>query len=264
MGFRPNYFTCIAHLYLYYILLVPHTYASYIRHWCIFSHYEIQYKSFSISNMVSESLLWPFLSSLVFISVTPFFFNIASAITTIIAAFHHWTSDVIQPHPWVPDLQPPSLRSFTLHRPLSLASPLQTLPRLRFWSYHRDPFTSIYKTMKASTPSETACAPTRCSKFLYGWSRAPCAVTCLHAPPRASELRHAPPRAATRMHALVFSCWRLHLPRHLLMSSLTRPLTCVDFDRWLFLNVDFFRPGSSYPVFRVDFIFAVCFCILCL
>ena len=32
MGFRPNYFTCIAHLYLYYTLLVPHTYASYIRH----------------------------------------------------------------------------------------------------------------------------------------------------------------------------------------------------------------------------------------
>ena len=50
MGFRPNYFTCTAHLYLYCTLLVPHTYASYIRHWCIFSHYEIQYKSFRISN----------------------------------------------------------------------------------------------------------------------------------------------------------------------------------------------------------------------
>ena len=32
MGFKPNCFTCIAHLYLYYTLLVPHTYASYIRH----------------------------------------------------------------------------------------------------------------------------------------------------------------------------------------------------------------------------------------
>ena len=32
MGSRPNYFTCTAHLYLYYTLLVPHTYASYIRH----------------------------------------------------------------------------------------------------------------------------------------------------------------------------------------------------------------------------------------
>ena len=38
MGFRSSYFTCIAHLYLYYTLLVLHTYASYIRHWCIFSH----------------------------------------------------------------------------------------------------------------------------------------------------------------------------------------------------------------------------------
>ena len=32
MGFRPNCFTCTAHLYLYCTLLVPHTYASYIRH----------------------------------------------------------------------------------------------------------------------------------------------------------------------------------------------------------------------------------------
>ena len=30
--FRPNYFTCTAHLYLYCTLLVSHTYASYIRH----------------------------------------------------------------------------------------------------------------------------------------------------------------------------------------------------------------------------------------
>ena len=55
--FRPNYFTCTAHLYLYCTFLVPHTYASYIRHWCIFSHEEVQYKSSSISNMVSKPLL---------------------------------------------------------------------------------------------------------------------------------------------------------------------------------------------------------------
>ena len=94
MGFRPNCFTCIAHLY--YTLLVPHTYASYIRHWCIFFHWKNRIQSFSISNMVLELLLWPFLSSPVFISVT-FFFNIAFAITTIAAAFCSWTSDVIQP-----------------------------------------------------------------------------------------------------------------------------------------------------------------------
>ena len=36
MGFKPSYFTCIVYLYLYYTLyytlLVPHTYASNIRH----------------------------------------------------------------------------------------------------------------------------------------------------------------------------------------------------------------------------------------
>ena len=131
MGFRLSYFTCIAHLYLYYTLLVPHTYASYIRHWCIFSHYEIQYKSSNISNMVSEPLLWPFLSSLVFISVTPFSTSLPPsqqppqpfAVEPPTSSSHR---------PWVPDLQPPSLRSFTLHRPLPFVSPLQTLLWLRF------------------------------------------------------------------------------------------------------------------------------------
>ena len=69
MGFRPSYFTCIAQLYLYYTLLVPYTYASYIRYWCIFFHYKIQYKSSSISNMVSEPSLWIFLGSSVFIGI---------------------------------------------------------------------------------------------------------------------------------------------------------------------------------------------------
>ena len=184
MGLRPNYFTCIAHLYLYYTLLVPHTYTSYIRHWCIFSHQEIQYKSSSISNMVSESLLWPFLSSLVFIRVTHFFFTSLPPSQQPPQPFAVEPPTSSNRRPWVPDLQPPSLRSFTLHRPLPLASPLQTLLRLRFWSYHRDRLAPIYKTVKASTPLETARAPTRRSKFLYGWSRA-------------SRLCHVPS----------FSCW---------------------------------------------------------
>ena len=47
--------------------------------------------------MVSEPLLWPFLSSLVFISVTSFLLLNVSAITTVAAASCCWTSDVIQP-----------------------------------------------------------------------------------------------------------------------------------------------------------------------
>ena len=193
MGFRPSYFTCIAHLYLYlyYTLLVPHTYTSYIKHWCIFSHYKIQYKSSSIYNMVLEPLLWPFLSNLVFISVTPFS-------TSLPPSQQPPQPFAIEPptspshRPWVPDLQSPSLRSFTLHKPLPFVSPLQTLLRLRFWRYHRDRLTPIHKIVKASTPSETARAPTRRSKFLYGWSRAP----------RAVSSDHAFPHAITRPHAL--------------------------------------------------------------
>ena len=47
--------------------------------------------------MVSEPLLWPFLSSLVFISVTSFLSLNASAITIAAAASCRWTSDFIQP-----------------------------------------------------------------------------------------------------------------------------------------------------------------------
>ena len=134
-------------------------------------------------------------------------------------------------HPWVPDLQPSSLRSFTLHRPLPLTSPLQKLLRLRFWRYHRDCLALIYKTVKASTPSETARAPTRRLKFLYSWSRATRVVTRLQAPPRATTRFHAP-ACTSFLPADVSPRWH-HLPCHLLTSSLTRPLTCVDFSSGL-------------------------------
>ena len=89
------------------------------------------------------------------------------------------------------------------------------------------------------------------------------------------------PRACT---CQVFACWRQpqvtsSLPRHLLTSLAQSADVIVDKEvdnvdqtvdlrwlwpltflhGWLFLN-----PGSSCPVFHVDFIFTVCFCILCL
>ena len=64
MGFRPTLFTCIAHLYLYYTLLVPHTYASYIKALMYILCLWNTIQSSSISNIVSESLLWPFLAVL--------------------------------------------------------------------------------------------------------------------------------------------------------------------------------------------------------
>ena len=189
MGFRPSYFTCIAHLYLYYSLLVPHTYASYISHWCIFSHYEIQYKSSSISNMVSEPLLWHFLNNLVFISVTPF-------PTSLLPSQQPLQPFAVEPptspnrRSWIPDLQPPSLRSFTLHKPLPFASPLQTLLRLRFWRYHRNRLAPIYKSWKPQRRRRPYAPPRAAQSF--------CTVDhALHAPSRTSRLRHAPS----------FSCW---------------------------------------------------------
>ena len=122
------------------------------------------------------------------------------------------------------------------------------------------------------------------------------AATRPHAPPENSaqdlmrSTRHQDsPRASTHFHALsrarfllltsalVTSSLPHHLltslPRHLLTSSLTRTLTrlltSVDFDLQLTLIIDFLpeltfcSPGAPYLVFRVDFIFAVYFCIFC-
>ena len=162
MGFRPN---CFLYLYITLVLVLHLTCTA---HLCLI-YKALMYilslrntiQSSSISNMVSEPLLWSFLSSLVFISVTHFSFS-----TSLPPSQPPPQPFAIEPptsssrRPWVPDLQLPLLRSFTLHRPLPLTSPLQTLLRLRFWSYHRDRLAPIYKTVKDSTSSETAHAPT--------------------------------------------------------------------------------------------------------
>ena len=118
-------------------------------------------------------------------------------------------------------------------------------------------------------------AVTRRQKILHKISRTPCASTRRQDPPRASTRPHALSRARFLLltSALVMSSLPRHLltslPRHLLTSSLTRTLTSVDFDLQLTLIIDFLleltfcSPGAPYPVFRVDFIFAVYFCIFC-
>ena len=270
-------------MYLYYILLVPHTYASYIKALMYILWLWNTIQSSSISNMVSEPLLWPFLSNLVFISVTPFSTSLSSSQQPPQPfAVEPPTSSSCWP--WVPDLQPPSLRNFTLHRPLPFASLLQILLRIQLWRYHRDRLALIYTLVKASTPSETTRAPTHCSKALFRWS---CTRRAFHAPLHIWVLSHAPPRAVTSGHASSRALTRLNLLvdvihisprlhycwRHLLASAadiifwlwgLTVDFDWdVDFDRSLFSKVDFFSLGSPYLVFRVDFIFVVCFCILC-
>ena len=222
--------------------------------------------------MVSEPLLWPLLSNLAFISVTPFSTSLPPSQQPLqpFAVEPPMSSSHL---PWVSDLQPSSLRNFTLHRPLPFASLLQILLRSRFWRYHGDRLVPIYTTVKASTPSETARTPTHHSKALFCWSRAICVF---HVPLHIWVLSHAPPRAVasgyaplTCRHALSRAS-TLSLTSLLTLSTsalacavadvtcLRHPLTsCLDsggltvdfdravgFDRWLFSKVDFFSPGS--------------------
>ena len=155
--------------------------------------------------MVSEPLLWSFFNSIVFISVTPFS-------TSLPLSQQSPQPLVVEPptssshYPWVLDLQPPSLRSFTLHRPLPFASPLQILLRLRLRRYHWDHLASIYTLVEPLTPLETARAPTRRSKVLFRWS---CAPYTFYAPLHIWVFSHAPPRTLTRLHAFSRTFTRL-------------------------------------------------------
>ena len=261
-------------MYLYYILLVPHTYASYIKALMYILWLWNTIQSSSISNMVSEPLLWPFLSNLVFISVTPFSTSLSSSQQPPQPfAVEPPTSSSCWP--WVPDLQQPSLRNFTLHRPLPFASLLQILLRLQLWRYHIDCLAPIYTLVKASMLSETTCAPTHCSKALFRWSCTPRAAAHLGFLSCASTCHYFKSRVVTRLNPLaniiadvIHDSPRLHRCWHYLLASVVDIIfwlwgLTVDFDRWLFSMVDFFSLGSPYPVFHVDFIFAVCFCILC-
>ena len=91
----------------------------------------------------------------------------------------------------------------------------------------------------------------------------------LHAPPCA---RPAPADISPKWrHQCHVTCWH-HRPHLLTSPAMSADVIIdfdhwfwlmVDFDRWLFARVDFCSPGAPYPVFRVDFIFAVYFCIFC-
>ena len=122
--------------------------------------------------MVSEPLLWPFLISLVFISVTPFS-------TSLLPSQQLPQPLTVEPPtsssrcPWVPDLQPLPLRSFTLQRPLLFASLPQILLRLISCRYHWDRLASIYTLVEALKPSKTTWAFMRHLKVLHCSSRAP-------------------------------------------------------------------------------------------
>ena len=208
--------------------------------------------------MVSEPLLWPFLSSLVFISVTLF--------STLLPPSQHPSQPLaVEPptlssrRPWVPNLQPPSLRSFTLHRPLPFASLLQILLQLQLWMYHWDRLEPIYTLVEPLTPSETARAPMRRSKVLFRWSRAPHAF---HVPLHIWVFSHVLPCIAISGHAPLkrlhapqpsrwHHCWRQpslrRCWRHLLALAADVIFWLWGFDFDFDMAVDF-SPGLTFAV----------------
>ena len=103
--------------------------------------------------------------------------------------------------PWVPDLQPPSLRSFTLHRPLPFASTLQNIAPIMF----------------VKVPLRSSCA----DLHTYGSLNAIGDYTRPHAPLHIQVFPHALPRAATSGHALSHAST---LP----LTSLLMSLACVS------------------------------------
>ena len=148
-----------------------------------------------IFNMVSEPLLWPFLSSLVFISVTPFFFNIASVITTTAAAFRHRTSDVIQPSSLGSGPAAVVVKEFHITQTTAA----------RITATNIAPITVLKLPQRSSRVDLQ-----NCERFNVIGDR-----TRPHAPLKVSvrlitrsTRRQDPPRTATRLHAPVFSCWR--------------------------------------------------------
>ena len=229
--------------------------------------------------MVSEPLLWPFLSSLVFISVTPFSPSLPpSQQPPQPLTVEPPTSS--NRRPWVLDLQSP-LRSFTFHRPLPFASPLQILLRLRLWRYHWDCLAPIYILVEPSTPSKIARAIQRFCSANHAPSTCHCtsgfSLMRLHVlqlqvtrPSRA--LTHLNPLAnvihvSPRCVVVDVTCLRQLLTSSFDYGGLTIDFSnlTVDFNRavdffqgWLFQS-RFSLPGW---LFHVDFIFSVCFCIL--
>ena len=190
MGFRPNCFTCIAHLYLYYTLLIPHTYASYIRHWCVFFHWETQY-NISVFLTWYQSHCSDLFLAVLSLLVWLFFFNIASAITTTAVAFHRWTSDVIQPS---------SLGSGPAAAVVKEFHTAQTTAA-------RITATNIASITVLKPPQRSSCADLQNRESLNAIGDR----TRPHAPLKVcmdDHAFHGPSRASRLLHAPGFSCWR--------------------------------------------------------
>ena len=191
--------------------------------------------------MVLEPLLWPFLSSLSSLVWLPFFLTLPP-ITTAIAAFCCWTSDVIQ--------------ASSLGSGPAVLKEFHTAQDHCF-SHHHCKYCSDFNfdgtteiVQRRSTHSWKPCRHRSPYVILS-------ATSALATSPLLTRQCHVSP-SWHHLHVIRWLCHRWPLPLTVITCG---PALTVDFDqRWLFQG----WPGFPYPVFRVDFTFAVCFCILCL
>ena len=187
---------------------------------------EIQYKSSSISNMVSEPLLWPFLSSLVFISATPFFFF-----------FQHCFRHHNHRH---------SLSPLNLRRHPAVILGFRTYNRrCQGVSHCTDHCRSHHRYKHCSDYGFEATIEIVLHRSTKPWK--PQRRQRPHAPPRIAQsfctvdhALHVPPSSATRLHAPSRSATRRHAPACanflLLMSALGDVICHVIVDQTVYLR----------------------------
>ena len=212
MDFRPTLFTFIVYL-LYYTLCLL-----YKRHSCIFYYLRNTIQSFSISNMVSELLLWPFslavLSLLVLLHSQHRFRRHNSCCSLLPLNLQCLPAVVFGSRPAATIVE----ESYTAQTTACVITAVNIAPI--FCRYHWDRFAPIYTLVEASQPSEIARTLTCHPNILRQISRITRAFTCLHAPD---------------LHLLTLTlgdiiCW--HHCHHLLTSPATpadiKLLTHVD------------------------------------
>ena len=158
----------------------------------------------------------------------------------------------------------------TSHRPLHESSPPWILFRLHFCRCHRDCLAAlmqdceVFDDWDCLAPIYSSVETSQSSKTLQSCikAHAPYAPSLTSADITRDVIRAKSILAYISIHSstdviATSSCW--------LLTALTLTVDfCLWPGRWLFSKVDFCNPGSPYLVFCIDFIFAVCFCILCL
>ena len=239
MGFGPNCFTCIAHLYLYYTLLVLHFTCT--AHLCLL--YKALMYIFSWRNIIytnlpvfltwyqshSSDLFLAVLSLLVLFHFQHHFRHHNSHCSLSPLNLQRLPSLSLGSKPAVAIVEESNTAQITAHVILPWL-----LLRSNFWWYHWDRLETIYPSVKATQSSKPTRALTRRLKFLL--QRLTHSMRHTHLPSSSwrhpwRHLCHVNPSCVSIQSSADVSAtsswWR-----HMLTVDFDRPLT-VDFNRLL-------------------------------